>query len=187
MSKITKDDYIVCRYKGESGDVIAGQVLRIRAGKAYMKNLLTGADSQRALDIVNRRNITVPRDVALSVAQIFHDTEDKQKARKAAVEAAEKVKAEEEKTVTDTKIEVAPKRKPGRPPKAKAVVATTNGAPSTNGTNGHAAPKRRGRPPGAKNKAKTAVVAASNGALSVHVQVSSGGKVLVDKTYSVKE
>lgn len=172
MSGIKVNDYIVCRYKGESGDVIAGQVVKIRAGKAFMKNLLTGGDSERAVDIVNRRNIVVPRKDALAVAEIFHESEDKQKARKAAVEVADRVKAEEEKAAKaekekekqDGTADPAPKRR-GRPPKAEAAKKATNG------TNGHA---------------KKAPKAAKKGPISVHVGITQDGKVLVDKSYNIK-
>lgn len=170
MSQIKVNDYVVARYGGESGDVIAGQVTKIRAGKAYMKNLLTGGDSERGLDIVNRRNIVVPRKDALAVAEIFHSTEDKQKARKEAVSIAHRIKKEE---AAKVKTEAA---KP-----ADGAVDKTQPKIKTAKVKAAKPAKKMVAPKIVKQKA------AKPEKLDVHVQISRGGKVLVDKSYQVKE
>jgi len=168
MSEIKVNDYIVARYNGASGDVIAGQVMKIRAGKAYMKNLLTGSDSERAVEIVNRRNISVPRKDALAVAELYHETEDKQRARKAAVAIATRIKNEEEKAATKEKEDT-----------------KTNGAsddkaePKVKATKTAKAVKKVVK----ASKVVKQKAAKSNGAAVVHVQIVKDGKVVVDKSF----
>ncbi len=177
MSEIKVNDYVVCRYKGESGDVIAGQVLKIRAGKAFLKNLLTGTESKRAVDIVNRRNIVVPRAVALGVAEIFHETDDKQKARKAAVKAAETVKAAEAKTDKVKPDEKLNKEQPETKAKTVKAAKVTKRALFKS-------QKLDKRTKAYKNsKAK---VGKNGVATTFHVQISQGGTMVLDKYYPIK-
>lgn len=84
---------MVCRYHGESGDVIAGKVVKVAAGKVHIKNLLTDALSIRALAIVERRNIVVPRNKATAVRAAFEKKGDKKAARKMAVAVAKAIKS----------------------------------------------------------------------------------------------
>lgn len=90
--KLAVGNYLVCRYLGDSGDVIAGKVLKVRAGKAHIKNLLTGHISIRALSIVEKRNVVVPRNKATAIRTVFEKKGDKKVARKMAVATAKKVK-----------------------------------------------------------------------------------------------
>lgn len=90
--KLSRGNYVVCRYLGDSGDVIAGKVLKIWGGKAHIKNLLTGSTSVRSLGIVEKRNVVVPRNKATAVRNAFENTGNKKAARKMAVAAAKATK-----------------------------------------------------------------------------------------------
>lgn len=90
--KFVKGNYVVCRYRGESGDVIVGMVLKTRAGKVHIKNLLTRTTSIRSLAIVERRNIVVPRTKAITIRTVFEKNGDKKAARKMAVSVAKAIK-----------------------------------------------------------------------------------------------
>lgn len=90
--KLASGNYVVCRYLGSSGDVITGKVLKIRAGKAHIKNLLTGTTSIRAVEIVERRNIVVPRNKATAIRNTFLKKKDKKAAKKMAVAVAKSLK-----------------------------------------------------------------------------------------------
>lgn len=117
--KMKTGDYVICRYNGESGDVIAGRIVTVkRNGKVDLVNLLTNTDSTRARVDLNRRNLVVSKATAMKVVGVFEATKDKKKARdeacnlaSAATESSKPVKAEK------TEKEVV-KRGPGRPKKA---------------------------------------------------------------------
>jgi hypothetical protein len=109
-------DYLICRYKGESGDLIAGRVTHIhRDGKITSANLLSKGESTRHVDVLYRRNLVVSRSAAMQVVDAYGKDEDKQRARAKAVELATAVVAAASKSAE--KADKPVKRGPGRPPK----------------------------------------------------------------------
>ncbi len=140
-------DYIICRYKGESGDLLAGRVVTLhRDGKVTSSNLLNGGESTRHIDVLYRRNLVVPKAAAMEVVAVFEKTKDKQKARAKAVELA--TLATQSAASSDAPAPV--KRGPGRPRKTEPATAATNG----NG-NGHKTKGKPGRKPGRPRKEVT--------------------------------
>lgn len=107
--------HLVCRFMGESGDVIAGKVIKVQVGKVHIKNLLTNNTSIRKLAIVKKRSIIVPRSKAVAVRALFEKTGNKKSARVLAVSIATQAKKGNPPRV----VEAVKKRKVGRPKKIR--------------------------------------------------------------------
>lgn len=75
-----KGQWVICRYLGDNGDLIAGRVDSVRnGGKVLLTNLLTGSQSVKRADVLNRRNQIVTKSVVDKVVKTF-----KAKGKKAA-------------------------------------------------------------------------------------------------------
>jgi len=82
-----KGNYVLCRYQGDNGDLIAGCVESVRRnGDIILRNLLTDARSVKRVDVLEDRNVVVPKYLALGVVDTY-TAHGKAKAREAAVEA----------------------------------------------------------------------------------------------------
>jgi hypothetical protein len=70
-----KDQYVVCRYEGDNGDLIAGRVISARnrnGGHVLLENLFTGSVARKGVDVLTRRNAVVPKKLATRVVEAFH-------------------------------------------------------------------------------------------------------------------
>ena len=83
-----KGYWLVCKYKGDNGDLIVGRVESVRTnGQVILTNLLTGALSTKSAAVLLKRNVVVNKALADKVLAIF-EAEGKKEARAAAVRLA---------------------------------------------------------------------------------------------------
>lgn len=60
-SKYRKGQYVLCKFKGNNGDLIAGRVESVRwNGKIILTNLLTDSPSTKDASVLDARNTVVP-------------------------------------------------------------------------------------------------------------------------------
>ena len=80
-----KGYWVICRYSGENGDLIAGRVESVRTnGKVLLTNLLTGALATKDANTLLKRNLVVNKATTDKVVAIF-EAQGKKEARAAAV------------------------------------------------------------------------------------------------------
>ena len=83
-----KGYWVICKYKGHNGDLIAGRVESVRTnGKVIITNLLTGGLATKDASVLLKRNVVVNKATTSKVLAIF-EAQGKKEAREAAVRLA---------------------------------------------------------------------------------------------------
>jgi hypothetical protein len=69
---LKKGRYVLCRYNGDNGDLIAGRVESVRTnGDVICKSLLNGARHVKLLSVFKQRNVLVTKGDADKVVAAF--------------------------------------------------------------------------------------------------------------------
>lgn len=81
-----KGQYVLCRYHGNNGDLVAGRIESVRrsGGTVVLTNMLTGKESVKRTHILSARNLVVPKKEVDRVINSYQE-QGKQAARKLAV------------------------------------------------------------------------------------------------------
>jgi len=83
-----KGYWVICKYKGNNGDLIAGRVESVRTnGKVILTNLLTGGLATKDAAVLLKRNVVVNKATTSKVIAIF-EAQGKKEAREASVRLA---------------------------------------------------------------------------------------------------
>lgn len=73
-STLRKGQYLICKYRGENGDLILGQITSVRSiGEVLIRDLLNDrvTPSVKKIEIVASRNIVCPKKVADSLVREY--------------------------------------------------------------------------------------------------------------------
>lgn len=70
--ELRKNNYVLCKYRGDNGDLIAGRVVSVRRnGEVVLENLLTGHRSLKSIKVLEKRNVKVTKKAASRVLRAF--------------------------------------------------------------------------------------------------------------------
>lgn len=68
--ELRKDQYVLCKYNGDNGDLIVGRIESVRrGGDVLLTNLLTGNRSVKKSEVLLRRNVVVHKKYADEVVR----------------------------------------------------------------------------------------------------------------------
>lgn len=90
--KLAKGWYVACKYKGENGDLVLGEVLSVRrksTGDVQLVNLLTGAKVFKQYKTLITRNKRVDIRQKDALLEVWEKTKSRAKTKKAAIELEE--------------------------------------------------------------------------------------------------
>lgn len=88
MPQYRKDQYVICKYNGDNGDLIVGRIESVRTnGLVNLTNLLTGKVATKKSSVLTRRNLVVKKAVADTIVRIER-VDGKARARSAAATVA---------------------------------------------------------------------------------------------------